>query len=765
MAQQLQPRTSGDRLSQATPPRIFKLQGMSCAACARAIEQAIQQVPGVIQVSVNFATEEATVQVQSEQVQTSEITAAVKAAGYSVSDITGAGDLDQPQDLDSQSRHARVLTLKVGVGLGISLLLVIGSLPMMLGLPMSWIPPWLHHPYTQLFITTPILFWVGQSFFLGAWSALKRRAADMNTLVALGIGAAFFYSLFPTFFPEAWIRQGLHPDVYYEVVAVVVTMVLLGRLLEERAKGQTSLAIRKLIGLQAKTARVIRSDQEVDIPVAEVQVGDRIRVRPGEKIPVDGVVEEGSSAVDEAMVTGESLPVFKQVGDEVIGSTLNSTGSFILRATRVGRDTVLAQIIQLVRQAQGAKAPIQQLADQVTGWFVPVVMAIALLTFVVWFNWMGHLTLALINMVGVLIIACPCALGLATPTSIMVGTGKGAELGVLIKGGDRLELAHKIQTVVLDKTGTLTLGKPQVTEMIAANHNTLQLLRWAAAVEQHSEHPLATAIVAHAQDQNLSLPQAQKFMAVPGQGAQAEVEGLLVRVGTQRWLEAEGISTHSLQNPWADLESQGKTVVGLGVNRDLLGILAIADTLKPSSSEAVAALQQMGIDVIMLTGDNPRTAAAVGEAVGITQILSEVRPEAKADHIKALQQAGKILAMVGDGINDAPALASADVGIAIGTGTDVAIAASDITLISGDLRGVVTAIQLSRATMANIRQNLFFAYIYNIAAIPIAAGVLFPLTGWLLNPMIAGTAMALSSVSVVTNALRLRKFQPQGVHR
>lgn len=590
----------------------------------------------------------------------------------------------------------------------------------------------------------------------------------MDTLIALGTAAAYFYSLFITISPGFLTAQGLKPVVYYEVAAFVITLILLGRLFEHRARSQTSEAIRKLIGLQARTARIIRRGQEQEVPVQDVMLDDVIVVRPGEKIPVDGEIISGYSTIDESMVTGESLPVKKQVGDEVIGATLNKTGSFQFRATRIGKDTFLAQIVQLVQQAQGSKAPIQRLADQVTGWFVPVVIAIALLTFLIWFNVMGNLTLAIITMVEVLIIACPCALGLATPTSIMVGTGKGAENGILIKGAESLELAHKIQTIVLDKTGTLTQGKPTVTDFFAvngtANSNEITLIQLAASLERASEHPLAEAMVRYAESQQVELKPVEQFEAIAGSGVQGTVNGHWVQIGTQRWMRELEIETQMLQDRKDQIEAAGKTAVWLAVDGKIQAILGIADALKPSSVAAVRALKRMGLEVVMLTGDNQRTAKAIAREVGIVRVLAEVRPDQKAATVQAIQSEGKIVAMVGDGINDAPALAQADVGIAIGTGTDVAIAASDITLISGDLRGIVTAIQLSRATLRNIRQNLFFAFIYNVAGIPIAAGILYPFFGWLLSPVIAGAAMAFSSVSVVSNALRLRKFQPQQIH-
>ena len=744
----------------------LKLRGMSCASCAANIEEAILSVPGVEACNVNFSAEQASVTYNPRQTDVAAIQEAVDAAGYSA--LPMQDDVLAPEDdAERQARQAenRDLTRKVWVSGIISAVIVIGTLPMMTGLPIPFIPMWLHAPWLQFVLTTPALFWTGSSFYINAWKALKRHTATMDTLVAIGTGAAYLYSLFPTFFPQWFISQGLKPDVYFEAASVIIALLLLGRLLENRAKGQTSEAIRSLIGLQAKTARVIRKAQEVDIPIAEVTLGDVILVRPGEKIPVDGEIVEGSSTIDEAMVTGESVPVKKQPGNEVIGATINKTGSFKFRTTRVGKDTFLAQIVKLVQQAQGSKAPIQRLADRVTGWFVPVVIAIAIATFIIWYNIMGNVTMALITTVGVLIIACPCALGLATPTSIMVGTGKGAENGILIKGADSLELAHKLQTVVLDKTGTITQGKPTVTDFVTvngtANGNELKLLRLAASVERNSEHPLAEAVVQYAQSQGVELTDSQEFEAIAGSGVQGDVSNQWVQIGTNHWMNELLIDTSSLQQPWEQLEYLGKTVIWIAVNGKVQGIMGIADAVKPSSVVAIRALQKMGLSVVMLTGDNRRTAEVIAREVGIQRVFAEVRPDQKAATVEKLQSEGKIVAMVGDGINDAPALAQADVGMAIGTGTDVAIAASDITLLSGDLQGIVTAIQLSRATIRNIKQNLFFAFIYNVAGIPIAAGILFPFFGWLLNPIIAGAAMAFSSVSVVTNALRLRNFQPK----
>ncbi|HEY9601113.1 MAG TPA: heavy metal translocating P-type ATPase [Allocoleopsis sp.] len=751
----------------------LRLKGMSCASCASTIEQAIQSIPGVINCTVNFGIEQATVTYDAKQTNSDQITHAVSEVGYSAHPISEPGEEEDDTERTVRKAKQQDLKRKVIVGGILSVLLIIGTLEH-IGMPLPELLQWLAIPWVQLILAFPVQFWVGQSFYQGAISAFRHRTADMNTLIALGTTIAYFYSVWTTVNPGFFLSQGLKPEVYFEASTVIITLTLVGRFLENRAKGETSEAIRKLMGLQAKTARVVRDRKEMDIPIAEVVVGDVVVVRPGEKIPVDGEVIAGSSAVDESMITGESIPTTKQPGDDVIGATINKTGSFRFQATRVGKDTALAQIVKLVQQAQGSKAPIQKLADQVTAWFVPAVIGLAIATFVVWFDFMGNITLAMITMVGVLIIACPCALGLATPTSVTVGIGKGAENGILIKGADSLELAHQIQTIVLDKTGTITQGKPGVTDFATMlevdRHNNqawaiepLTLLRLVGAVEHNSEHPLAEAVVTYAESQSglKALPEAEKFEAIAGSGVQGVVEGRLLQIGTQRWMDELGIETLPLHAQKVAWEDAGKTAVFIAVDGRLQGLIGIADTIKPSSPAAVRAMQRMGLEVVMLTGDNRRTAEAIAQQAGIRRVLAEVRPDQKADTVKKLQAEGKIVAMVGDGINDAPALAQADVGLAIGTGTDVAIAASDITLISGDLQGIVTAIKLSRATMRNIRQNLFFAFAYNVAGIPLAAGILFPFFGWLLNPIIAGAAMAFSSVSVVSNALRLRQFQPE----
>lgn len=743
----------------------LKLRGMSCASCASSIEQAIKSVPGVIECNVNFGMEQASIQYDSQQTSLATIQQAVDAAGYEalpLQEMTEVDDDAEQADRKSESQNLQRKLWTAGI---ISILLFVGAIPAMTGLHLPFIPAWLHNFWLQLVLTAPVQFWCGKSFYIGAWKSLKRGLATMDTLIALGTSAAYFYSVFVTLFPSLFIVKDLMPSVYYEVSSSVIALILLGKTLENRAKGETSEAIRKLMGLQAKTARIIRNAQELEVPIAQVEIGDVVQVRPGEQIPVDGEVIEGYSTIDESMVTGESLPVKKQISDEVIGATINKTGSFKFRATRIGKDTFLAQIVKMVQDAQGSKAPIQKLADEVTSWFVPAVIAVALATFIIWFNATGNLTLATVTMVEVLIIACPCALGLATPTAVMVGTGKGAENGILIKGAESLELAHKIQVIVLDKTGTLTEGKPTVTDFVTikgtADGNELKLMKLAASLEGNSEHPLGEAVVRYAQSQEVNLTDVKDFEAIAGSGVRGVVRGKSIALGTLRWMQELGFDTEYLELRARALEGESKTVVWMAVDRKIEAIMGIADALKPSSRAAVKALQKLGLEVAMLTGDNRATAESIAISAGIDLVFAEVRPDEKAAQIQALQAQGKIVAMVGDGINDAPALAIADVGIAIGTGTDIAIAASDITLISGDLQGIVTAIQLSRATMRNIRENLFFAFIYNIAGIPIAAGILYPIFGWLLNPIVAGGAMAFSSVSVLTNALRLRNFKPK----
>jgi Cu+-exporting ATPase len=634
--------------------------------------------------------------------------------------------------------------------------------------------PWLAFrgaEWLQLALATPVVAWAGAAFYRGAWAAFRHRAADMNTLIAVGTGTAYLYSLAATLFPGFFASGQMagmagmqaRPPVYFEASAVIVALLLLGRMLEARAKGRTGEAIRRLMGLQPRTARVVRGGVEADVPLAEVVVDDEIVVRPGEKVPVDGVVASGRSAVDESMLTGESLPVEKAPGDGVFGGTLNRTGSFRFRATRVGRDTALQQIVRMVQEAQGQKAPIARMADVVSGIFTPVVISIAIATFAAWFVLAPpatRFTDALVAFVSVLIIACPCALGLATPTAILVGTGKGAEHGVLVKGGESLETAHELDTIVLDKTGTVTRGEPSLTDVVAVDGWAEgDLLRLVASAERGSEHPLGEAIVRGACDWRIALADAEHFDALTGHGLEARVEGRAVVVGTERLMNGRGVSVDALRERAAELERAGKTAIYASVDGRLAGIVAVADTLKPEAAEAVRALRAMGIEVVMITGDNRRTAEAVAAQAGIGRVLAEVLPEGKAAEVRRLQSEGRKVGMVGDGINDAPALAQADVGIAIGTGTDVAIEASDVTLLRGDLRGVATAIALSRATIRTVKQNLFWAFVYNVVGIPVAAGALYPFTGWLLSPIVASAAMSLSSVSVVTNSLRLRRFR------
>ncbi|NXY97152.1 heavy metal translocating P-type ATPase [Streptomyces sp. BR123] len=663
---------------------------------------------------------------------------------------------------DAAERQAEIgdLTRRVAVGAVLTAPVLIAVMAHEL-FGADWVPEWLLNHWLQLALITPVMLYTGWPIHVTGWLALRHRSADMNSLITLGTSAAYGYSLLVTLAP------GLLPqdvrEVYYEAVGVILTLILLGRLLEARAKAGTGEAIRALLGLQARTARVVRDGTETEIPVEDVAVGDVIVIRPGEKIPVDAEVVTGSSAVDESMVTGEPMPVTKRAGDTVVGATVNTTGSLQVRAAKVGADTMLAQIIRLVQAAQASKAPIQRLADAVSAYFVPAVIAIAVATFAVWFT-VGPepaLTLALVSAVAVLIIACPCALGLATPLSVMVGTGKGAQAGILIRSAEALETAHKIDTVVLDKTGTVTAGKPVLTDIhTAAGTDGTELLRLVSAAEETSEHPLGQAIVSGARERGVTWPTAARFESLTGRGVEAVVDDHAVLVGTARLLTAAGIDTASLSAEADRLSADGKTPVLAGIDGRPAGVLAVADTVKADSADAIAALRRLGIEVVMLTGDGARTAAAIAAQVGVTRVLAEVLPEHKADEVRRLQREGRTVAMVGDGINDAPALAAADVGLAIGTGTDVAIEAADITLISGSLTGVVTAVRLSRATMRNIKQNLFFALVYNAIGVPLAAGVLYPLWGIRLTPIIAAAAMALSSLSVVTNASRLRRWHP-----
>ena len=733
------------------------ISGMHCAACAGRVENALQGLVGVQQAQVNFATEKATVHFDSGALDRQTMRRRIEEIGYGVPAV----DPDDPMDLERLTRAAEIrdLRTKLLVSLALGIPVMIGS---MAGL-FPWAPTWLRQPITLLALATPVQFWVGWSFYQATWAAMKQKTADMSTLIALGTSAAYVYSTAVTFLPQVFSDLGVGTHVYFDTAVMILALIVLGRLLEARARGQTSEAIRKLMGLQARTARVWRDGNTVDIPVGAVAIGDLVLVRPGEKVPVDGDITQGGSALDESMLTGESLPLDKSVGDAVFGGTLNRTGSFTMRAERVGGETVLAQIVRLVEEAQGSKAPIQRLADRVARVFVPAVMAIAVLTFAAWMVWGPEpvIAFAVLNFVAVLIIACPCALGLATPTAIRVGTGKGAELGILFKSGPALETAHRLQAVVLDKTGTLTQGQPSVTDV--ATHNGFtesEVLRLAASTEQASEHPVAQAIVAAARAGDLELEAASSAEALPGRGVTAMVGLHSVLIGNQALMREADIPLGKLHEIAERLAGDGKTPVFVALNRQAAGIIAVSDTLKSHAREAVAALHRLGLEVLMLTGDHRRSAEAVARQVGIDTVLAEVLPDQKAAQVRQLQSQGKRVAVVGDGINDAPALAQADVGIAIGTGTDVALAAADVTLIAGDLRGIATAMQLSRRTMRTIRQNLFWAFIYNLLGIPVAAGILYPILGVSLNPALAAGAMALSSVSVVCNSLLLRRFRP-----
>ena len=751
------------------------LVGMHCASCAGRIEQALAGAPGVAGANVNFATSRATVQYDPELTGVEKLSGLVRDLGYQVIAVEQGGGstaAEEVQAAEGEVREAEYRQQKTRFIAALALTLPVVVLAMA-GHLVPALEKTLDFPgrnFLELLLTTPVLLWAGRGFFTGAWASARHRVADMNTLVSLGTLSAYLYSAVATLAP-GWLpgdggalhgAPGGHAagGVYFEVAAIIVTLILMGRLLEARARAKTGGAIRALIGLQPKTARVERGGVELDLPVGELQVGDLVLVRPGEKVPVDGELVEGASFLDESMLTGEPLAVQKKAGDTVIGATLNTTGAFRMRATRVGTDTVLQQIVRLVQEAQGSKAPIQRLADSIAGYFVPCVICLAIATFVAWFDLAPpetRLTMALLTTVSVLIIACPCALGLATPTAIMVGTGRGAQSGILIKGGEALEGAHRLTTIVLDKTGTITRGVPVVTDIAAHGIAEAELLRLAASAEAGSEHPLGESIVRSAGERGLPSARAEGFNAIPGFGIEAEVEGRRVLIGTaallrERGLEVDEEASHSLADA-------GKTPVFVALDGIFAGVIAVADPIKEGSREAIGRLQALGLEVIMLTGDGRRTAQAIAREVGVDRVLAGVLPEGKHEEIKRLQALGKLVAMVGDGINDAPALAQADIGIAMGSGTDVAMEAADITLVRGDLNGVVAAIALSRATIANIRQNLFFAFFYNILGIPIAAGVLYPVTGWLLSPIIASLAMALSSVSVVSNALRLRGFR------
>ena len=734
--------------------------GMTCGACASAVERALKKLSGVESVVVNFATEKATVRYDSSDLRISQIKQTIEKAGYKPLELEAEDKTDQEKAKRERELKTQWYKFLVAAILTTPLLYVTMGHMLKAPLPMLLHPH--HNPINfalfQIIFTTPVMI-AGYRFYTVGFKALARRNPNMDSLIAIGTSAAYIYGVYAII----EIMQGnvaMVDELYFETAAVIITLILLGKYLEMVSKGKTSEAIKKLMGMQPKTAIVIQEGQEIVIPIEEVEVGDILLVKPGEKIPVDGMVVDGYTSVDESMLTGESIPVEKKQGDTVVGGSINKNGSIKFQATKVGKDTALAQIIKLVEDAQGTKAPIAKMADIISGYFVPVVIVIAIVAALTWYL-TGHSTVfALTIFIAVLVIACPCALGLATPTAIMVGTGKGAEYGVLIKGGEALETAHKVKTVVFDKTGTITEGKPEVTDIVVKDSITEEeLLILAASAEKGSEHPLGEAIVKAAQEKNLSFKEVSNFMAIPGHGIEVTIEDKALLLGNKKLMIEKKVAI-DMEEESNNLANGGKTPMYIAINNQLVGIIAVADVVKENSKRAIEKLHKMGIEVAMITGDNQRTAAAIAKQVGIDLVLAEVLPEDKANEVKKLQQQGKKVAMVGDGINDAPALAQADVGIAIGSGTDVAMESADIVLMKSDLMDVVTAIQLSKNTIRNIKQNLFWAFAYNTLGIPIAAGLLYALNGPLLNPIYAAGAMALSSVSVLTNALRLRKFKP-----
>jgi Cu+-exporting ATPase len=799
MAMQTVPARDHDHGAHAAPAAgaekvTIPVSGMTCAACSGRVQRALEKTPGVNGAAVNLMMKNATVEFDPGVTSAERLVESIRGTGYGA-DLapTDQTAFEEQEARDrAQDGEFRELRLKAGVSFAVAMVAMVVSMPLMsagahgqhgpvadpfMRWTMGWLNPllesafpWLYRvpapvlSYGLLALTAGVMAWAGRHFYTRAWAAFRHHSADMNTLVAVGTGAAFLYSVVATVTPGFFLSRGLNPDVYYEAVVFIIALILMGNALEARAKRQTSSALRALVQLQPKTARVLRDGAEVDVPVEEVRHGDVVVVRPGERVPVDGEVVSGTSAVDESMLTGESLPVEKNPGDLVIGATINRTGAFRYRATTLGADSVLAQIVKLMRDAQGSRAPIQRLADRISAVFVPIVISIAIATFVIWFVTADAApgVRAFAAAVAVLIIACPCAMGLAVPTAVMVSTGKGAEMGVLIKGGEALQRAGDIRTVVLDKTGTITEGRPTVTDVVATPGwagREDELLRLVASVETSSEHPLADAIVRRAKDAGLALAEAESFQSITGRGAMGVVEGRAVVIGNEALMVDYGLRVDALADAAARLTGDAKTPVYVDVDGELAGLLAVADPIKASSREAIGRLHRMGLQVVMLTGDNPRTADAVARQAGVDRVVAGVLPEGKVAEIRRLQEAGQVVAMVGDGINDAPALAQADVGIAIGTGTDIAIEASDVTLMRGDLRGVASAIALSRATMRTMKQNLFWAFIYNVVGIPIAAGVLYPALGLLLSPILASAAMAFSSVSVVGNSLRLRRFR------
>jgi Cu+-exporting ATPase len=774
------------------------VSGMTCAACSSRIQRTLSRAPGVREANVNLMLKNAVVHFDPGTTSPEELVEKIRETGYGAELANPEQTAFEEQEAQdrAQEEEFKELRLKASVSLVAAFIGMIVSMPVMHGVSMAvhgadgrrdaidpfmrwsmtvvdpWlsrIMPWLYQMdyrvllYTLLVVTAAIMGWAGRHFYTRAWAAFRHHSADMNTLVAVGSGAAFLFSLFATFFPGFFIDRGVAPDVYYEAVLFIIALILVGNMFEARAKRQTSGALRSLANLQPKTARVLREGGAVELGIEEVMEGDVILIRPGERLPVDGEIVAGASAVDESMLTGESLPVEKKTGDAVIGGTINRTGAFRYRATNLGADSVLAQIVRLMRDAQGSRAPIQRLADRISGIFVPVVLSIAVLTFVVWFVAAGSAPLipAFAAAVAVLIIACPCAMGLAVPTAVMVSTGKGAQAGVLIKGGEALQRARDVNVVVLDKTGTVTEGRPAVTDLVlnpdgAAAWSEDSFLRIAASLEAGSEHPLADAIVRRARERALQLSEAERFDSVTGRGATGVIDGHAVAIGNEALMTDYAIDVSPLRAAADRIAGQGRTPMYAAIDGAFVGLIAVADPVRETSRAAIARLHRMGLEVVLLTGDNSRTADAIGRDAGISRVVADVLPDGKVAEVKRLQAEGKVVAMVGDGINDAPALAQADVGVAIGTGTDIAMEASDITLMRGDLQGVASAIELSRKTMRTMKQNLFWAFVYNVVGIPIAAGVLYPAFGLLLSPILASAAMAFSSVSVVMNSLRLR---------
>jgi len=723
----------------------LNIEGMSCAACSTGIEKALNGSKGILSASVNLTTEKAIVSFDKSKIRVSEILEIVDSLGYKA---TKAEEETRDENRARKEKEVHRLMIELIAAIVLSTPLLLSMVFMLFNLDV----PLLHNPYFQMAVATPVQFIIGFKFYKNAFYALKAKSANMDVLIAMGTSAAYFYSVYNTFFQR--VSPGMMKDLYFESAAIIITLILLGKYFEAIAKGKTSEAIKKLIGLQAKTARIVFDGEEKDIPIEEVALNDIVVVKPGEKIPVDGEIVEGNSSIDESMLTGESIPVYKGKGDFVVGASINKFGSFKFKATKIGKDTMLSQIIKMVEDAQGSKAPIQKIADKVSGIFVPIVAAIAIITFLVWYFIFGNATMGFTSMVAVLVIACPCALGLATPTAIMVGTGKGAENGILIKGGEHLERSYKIDAVILDKTGTVTKGQPEVTDILyVGDLSETEVLRIASSTEKSSEHPLAEAIYKKGLEELKTIDDPSDFAAIPGRGVKAKVGQDTVILGTRRLLAENGIDIGKSDKKVSKLENEGKTAMLMAVNGKTEAVIAVADTIKPSSKDAVDELKKLGIDIFMLTGDNKRTAEAIAKQVGIENIIAEVLPENKAEEVNRLKAKGKIVAMVGDGINDAPALASADIGLAMGTGTDVAMEAADITLMSGDLKAIPASIRLSKKTMGKIKQNLFWAFFYNTIGIPIAA------LGFL-NPMIAGAAMAFSSVSVVSNSLSLKRFKP-----